>query len=377
MAGQALDSRHAGSSGGGAAVNSRRGFRSRCGSGQPAEPNAIAARCTDYGRMWRRNAWCVLPLWCLVACAPGLQVRPLAVASGASEVMAAYVDVRTSDGDHVVGLQAGAFQVFEDGSPVDPATSQLRVVDAATVSTYRTLVLVDASGSAVAGAQRDELAKAVAALVTSIARHHEVAVFGFDGGKRLRPVAPFARTAPVSILDALTEGWEIDPRTNLHGAVIEGLQELDRAVSRSDTPFRFGTLVVLTDGSDRARRVALQEVQDAMQASRHRLLTVGIGNQADDATLARLGIDGYVRVDDLRSLVRALRLVAGRVVAPQRGRYLLAYCSQQRTGSTEVRIEVRRGHREGQSTFRAARPVASRQPCDPDETPILDVLNRR
>lgn len=303
----------------------------------------------------------------LVACAPGLVVRPLKVDGAVSPRVAVYLEVSTVEGDPVVGLEPAAFRVFEAGQLVDGANGRVRVERGESPAVYRTLLLVDISHAALSGAQRGELQRAAIALVQAVALHQPVAVYAFDGARRLHPIAPFG-TAGDLVASRFAERREIDPRTNLHGAVIEGLQELDRALGRQRGRLGFGTLVVLTDGSDHADRVDLQAVQDALQASPHRVLTVGVGNQADDSTLARVGRDGYVRVDDLRSLGRAIRLVAADVAAPQRSRYLLTYCGDPQALRPRVRVVVRRGRKSGEATFRAARQAGG-PGCRPGDSP--------
>lgn len=317
-----------------------------------------------------------------VACAPGLVVRPLEVlevASAGTARVTAYLDVTTAQGDHVVGLESGAFRVFEAGRQLDATRAKLRLDVSSRVAAYRTVLLVDISRASLSGSRGGELVAAAAALVRSLSLHQPVAVFAFDGARRLHPIAPFG-SGSGGLSQRLSELREIDPRTNLHGAVIEGLQELDRGLGRVGDRLRYGSLVVLTDGSDRAGRVPLQAVRDALQASPHRVLTVGVGSEADDSTLARLGRDGYVRVDDRGSLARAIRLVASDVVAPQRGRYLLTYCGRPNRERSRVRVVVTRGRQSGEAVFRTERgpgavsgavsgPTPGPVACGPDTAP--------
>ena len=70
-----------------------------------------------------------------------------------------------------------------------------------------------------------------------------------------------------------TEGWSIqsaanrrprDPSTNLNGGVIEGVRTLSQQMDRAPVPLHFGTLVVFTDGTDRAHRASAEDVEHAL-----------------------------------------------------------------------------------------------------------------
>jgi hypothetical protein len=44
---------------------------------------------------------------------------------------------------------------------------------------------------------------------------------------------------------------------------------LDRQLARADAPLRFGTLVIVTDGTDRAARVLRDDLMAAVDATEH------------------------------------------------------------------------------------------------------------
>jgi hypothetical protein len=166
-------------------------------------------------------------------------------------------------------------------------------------------------------------------------------------------VVPFGASR-AGALAALTKLYSLelrDPASNLHGAVLQGLAELDKAVRRAPKPIRFATLVVLTDGVDRVHRVPARQVSDAVDATPHRVYTVGIGRDLDDAALARIGKTGYVRVGEGASAVAAFRELAYQMVHTALRYHLLSYCSEQRGGQHVVDIAFDSPRGVGQLTF--------------------------
>ena len=58
-----------------------------------------------------------------------------------------------------------------------------------------------------------------------------------------------------------------------------GVKKLDEAISRSDVPLRFGTVVVFTDGTDRAARVTANEMGDASHDAYKRRQQVAVARR--------------------------------------------------------------------------------------------------
>src|SRR5690606_27757537 len=119
------------------------------------------------------------------------------------------------------------------------------------------LLLVDMSGSVTESGDVPTIVAGASAFASLVGKHQQVGVYAFDGSERITAVAPFSRRAgPVERGAERLDGHRArDPSTNLNGAVVQALEVLDRQLRRSPVPLRFGTLVVFTDGTDRAARV--------------------------------------------------------------------------------------------------------------------------
>ena len=167
-------------------------------------------------------------------------------------------------------------------------------------------------------------------------------MYAFDGSPDLYEVAPFSESEQRTEqgLGKLAKFTSRDPSTNLNGAIVQALDKLKQSLKRSKAPLRFGTLVVFTDGTDRASRVPLQQTLDSIGASEDAVFAIGVGNEIDDATLSRIGKDGYIRVENSTALSDAFKQIGDRIVRYTRRYYLLSYCSPARAGTHKVTIEA-------------------------------------
>ena len=121
---------------------------------------------------------------------------------------------------------------------------------------------------------------------------------------------------------------------------MQALDKLKAGLKQAKVPLHFGTLVVFTDGTDRAARVPLQQTLDAVNASEDAVFAIGVGNEIDDATLSRIGKDGYIRVENSATLNDAFKQIGDRIVRYTRRYYLLSYCSPARAGKHTVTVEA-------------------------------------
>lgn len=308
----------------------------------------------------------------LTGCAQSLRLTRLATAARRPSNVAVFFAVDRASGQPVTNLSSEAFGIYEDGRLLSRQQSRQTLLDPQRAAVHYTLLLLDMSASVSASDQLAAISGATRALVSALARSQQVAVYAFDGSKNLYEIAPFALPGPQTLarVERLRTFESKDPATNLNGAVLAALSQLDDTVQHGSAPLRFGNLVVLTDGTDRANRVPYQQMIDAVEASPHSVYSVGVGRELDDSTLARIGKAGYVRVEDSAAARSAFEEVGDRIVRATRRYYLLSYCSPARAGQHRVALEVTAAEQRGELDY-AFDATGFGAGCDPEQAPPL------
>jgi hypothetical protein len=163
----------------------------------------------------------------------------------------------------------------------------------------------------------------------------------------------------------------------LNGAVVKGLEELDKALAHAEHPMKFGTLVVFTDGTDRAARVKTDEMHKRVKDSKYDIFSIGLGSEMNDEQLKDVGKDGTAKAVDKDSVVKAFDTIGQKIESSTKSYYLLSYCSPARNGKHAVRIEAVYKDKDGaekkgsvKSDFDA---TGFDHGCDPKSPPSFDV----
>ena len=318
---------------------------------------------------------------CLLALALSAWVHPLrgtrleAAAHPPSNV-AVFFSVDDWAGEPIADLLASDFNIYEDDKIVSLDESRQTIVNPQIAAAHYTLLLVDMSASVTASDQLGAIIAAASEFVAQVEPYQRVAVYAFDGSKNLYEVLPFSSAPRGSqALAGLQSFQSRDPSTNLNGALLQALSELDKAVDRANAPLRFGTLVVFTDGTDRANRVPFQQMADAIEATSDQVYALGVGHEIDDSTLARIGKTGYIRVEDSAASRSAFREIADRIVRFTRHYYLLSYCSPARAGKHRVGIEAKHDGAHGFLDYDFDAEGFGPD-CDPTRPPPFDTSGR-
>jgi hypothetical protein len=313
----------------------------------------------------------------LGGCSSGLKLTRVDAAHRKPSNVAVFFAVQDSDGEPVADLLATDFKIYEDGRIVSIDESRQTIVNPEVAAVHQTLLLVDMSASVTESDQVAQIVQASSEFSAQIESHQKVAVYAFDGSRDIHEIAPFSESGEraAAALGSLADFHTKDPSTNLNGAVVQGLDRLDESLDRATVPLRFGTLVVFTDGTDRAARVSLQEMVDAIDASQYEVYAIGVGNEIDDATLARIGRSGYIRVNDSAAIKSAFNQIGDRILAYTRRYYLLSYCSPARAGKHTVTIEAHAQDTSGQLTHEF--DAKGFEPgCDASAPPPFDTSGR-
>jgi hypothetical protein len=291
--------------------------------------------------------------------------------------VAVYFTVETRKGDPVANLTPQDFHIYEDKQPVSILESKQTILNPEVAAIHYTLLLIDMSGSVVDSGDMPALIQAAGTFGDRVGPYQKVAVYTFDGSPHLTPVVSFGGNVRGGV-GALASRRPRDPSTNLNGAVIEGVRVLQQQMEHAPVPLRFGTLVVFTDGTDRAHRASPEDVDRSLDAAGPLFDTyvIGAGQEVDGKQLSRIGRSGTYASQNRADVQRGFDEISARIEAASKKFYLLSYCSPSRAGEHEVEIEA---NAQGTSGLLAYRFNANGfgPNCDPNQKPSFDMKHPR
>ncbi|MCB9565882.1 MAG: VWA domain-containing protein [Myxococcales bacterium] len=311
----------------------------------------------------------------LVGCA-SLNVTHINSAADKPNNVWVFFTVEKGD-EPVAGLEADDFEIYEDGDLVSQFESKQTIQNPEVAAVMYTLLLLDVSGSVTESGEADKLVDAAMQFTEQVGKSQKVAVYAFDGEEKLHPVVPFteAQGKAEGGLEKLRTYKPKDPSTNLHGAVILGIRELKTALDKDSKPLKFGTLVVFSDGSDRAARYSREEMNselDKEEYQNYEMFAIGVGAEIAKAKLDDIGRDGTELANDDAAVKAAFETVAKRIEAHMKRFYLLSYCSPARKGEHTVRIVANSEDPKGSGSLEYGFDAAGFGPppeCDPERAP--------
>ena len=305
----------------------------------------------------------------LAACGLKLQLVDASVRKPSN--VAVYFTVDTKGGEPVADLQPADFHIYEDGKPVSTLESRQTILQQEIAAVHDTLLLVDMSGSVVGSGDMPALMSAAASFADRVGPYQKVAIFTFDGSPHVNQVVGFGGNVRAGVA-ALERYHPRDPSTNLNGGVVEAVRILARQLEGAPQPLRFGTLVVFTDGTDRAHRVSNDEVKKTLDTAAFDTFAIGVGAEIDEGELRAIGRSGTFASQNRGDIARGFDEVAARIEAASRRFYLLSYCSPSRAGEHDVEVEAVSGGKHGRLSHHFdATGFGPR--CDPNQKPAFDV----
>ena len=226
------------------------------------------------------------------------------------------------------------------GSRSRSLESKQTILQEEVAAIHYTLLLVDMSGSVVDSGDMPTLMQAASSFADRVGPYQKVAVYTFDGSPHLTPLVGFGGNARVGVINALATRRPRDPSTNLNGGVIEGVRALSQQMEHAPVPLRFGTLVVFTDGTDRAHRASPEDVARALDGAGFETYVIGVGQEVDRGQLSKIGRSGTFASQNRADVQKGFDEIAARIEASSRRYYLLSYCSPSRAGEHDVEVEA-------------------------------------
>jgi hypothetical protein len=289
--------------------------------------------------------------------------------------VAVYFTVDTKAGEPVATLTPQDFHIYEDHQPVSILESKQTILQPEVAAIHYTLLLVDMSGSVVDSGDMPALIQAASSFADRVGPYQKVAVYTFDGSPHLTPLVGFGGNVGAAIR-TLAGRRPRDPSTNLNGGVIEAVRILTQQMEHAPVPLRFGTLVVFTDGTDRAHRASPEDVDRTLDRAGFETYVIGVGQEVDKGQLSRIGRSGTFASQNRTDVQKGFDEIGARIEASSRRYYLLSYCSPSRAGEHDVEIEaVARGMAGRMSYHFNASGFGPT--CDPNQRPAFDVHHPR
>ena len=190
----------------------------------------------------------------------------------------------------------------------------------------------------------------------------KMGIYWFDGEDELHELEPI--TSDIwelkAAINSITPNISTDNSTDLYGAVIKAatkakvvladLQDMNITAAAS--------VVIFTDGQDRANRYARADAYAAVTSSPQGIsyFTLGVGNEINPVDLQTIGKSGYASAEKIDDLSKIFGQIAYLVGNEANSYYLFEYCSPIRNGSNNgLIIETYKGNSVGyiEATFDA------------------------
>ena len=309
----------------------------------------------------------------IAACCTGCYRTKLALVDASVQKpsnVALYFSIKDREGTPVSGLKASDFEIYEDNKLISTFESKQTILNPKVATVRYTLLLLDMSASIIESGQAPLIQEAVGEFLSGMGTDDPVAVYAFDGREDIVPIAEFgvSESARSKRIFNIGSFWNEDPSTNLNGAIVKAVDVIDQAAAASDVPLRFGTLVIFTDGTDRAHRATSKDARRSLLRSNVDSYVIGLGGEVDEKEMRYLSTSGVVQIAAKDDVVSSFRDMGQKLRAQGTMYYLLSYCSPSRAGRHKITVKTLVGKDKGRLnyTFNAE---GFEPDCDPYSTP--------
>ena len=248
----------------------------------------------------------------------------------------------TCDGAPYAELDSSHFVISENGEALEQTQSNQSFVFDNFGRAYANVLLVDVSNTMLESDVFANFQSAAIEMFEDIAHGQYWAVYAFDGSESLTEVVAFSSdqlelNASVS---SMAELEVTETTTNLNGAILLGLDELNGWTADMTEKIIVGNVVVLTDGDDQAGFTSDEETISAVTASNYGVFSIGLGPDVDTAHLTSIGKSGSYFPSDSSELYDNFDEIGTHINDYSEGLYVLAYCSQQTKGNHEATFDL-------------------------------------
>jgi hypothetical protein len=324
----------------------------------------------------------VLVVLAAAACGSGpgsggsLQVKNVSTVAQPPGNVAAYFTVYTKEGAPITDLDVPNFKIYENDKLISEKKAKRSLLETKPVEAQYVLVLVDVSGPIVDGEDYPDLITAVGKLVDTIGKNGgQIAVSLFDGEEEIVPMLGFGASGTRAAMDAARHFRPRNRNGNLNGAIIQGLDALEKQLDSATEPFRYGTLVIVTDRGDLAKKVPAEKAKKRIADSPADVRLVAIGPKVDRPQLEAL-VGGPTSPDLLvsdqpKDFGKFLTTIAKKLDEEANARYLFSYCSNKREGHHTLTLVVETQDDRGRIVYKFDAD-GFRAGCSSKHRPVFD-----
>jgi hypothetical protein len=301
----------------------------------------------------------------------GLKVKRIATVAQPPANIAAYFSVYTKTGEPVTDLDVPNFKVFENNKPVSEKKAKRALLETKPVEAQYVLVLVDVSGPFVDGEDFPDLVTAVGRLITTVEKTGEAAVSLFDGEDEIVPMLGFGASGDKAALESVRHFRPRNRNGNLNGAIVQGIDALEKQLDSATAPFRYATLVVFTDRGDLAKKVPADTVKKRVAETPVDVQLVAVGPKANRLELEPLTRGGLFISPEAKDFTKGLTAVAKKVDDAANARYLFSYCTNKREGNPTMTLVIETPDDHGRITYKFSAD-GFRNGCSAKHRPLFE-----
>ncbi len=288
----------------------------------------------------------LLPL--LPACAPSCPNVQLIDSASNSPALVELLFSVTCDESPVTSITAADLTLYENSETVSSSESPWVVHRASAVLDTYTFVLIDVSDVVSTDTDFASLkVESIDFVEAALEQGQQVSVAIFDGDPEIRTIVDFSTDLQelTDGINGLSDADRRDGSTNLNGAIVLALSELDSLLGddTDDELLGIANLVVITDGTDSSQREEDATAQAAVNDSSHEVFILGVVDEEAAAELELLAKDGLFRTSAYDDIVSAFGDLTEALIDEVGKFYRLSYCSPLRSPSTWLEMQVNHG----------------------------------
>jgi hypothetical protein len=300
-----------------------------------------------------------------------LQVKNITTVAQPPGNVAAYFSVYTKAGSPVTDLDTPNFKIYENNKLVSEKKAKRALLETKPVEAQYMLVLLDVSGPFVDGEDFPDIVTAIGHLVGTVEKSGQAAVSVFDGEDEVVPMLGFGAENEKAALDSIRHFRPRNRNGNLHGAIVQGLDALEKQLSSATAPFRYATLLVVTDRGDLAKKVPLETVKKRVADSPVDVQIVAIGPKTNKLELEPLTRGGLFISPEPKDFTKGLQGVAKKLDDDANARYLFSYCTTKREGNPTLTLVIETPEDRGRIVYKFS-AANFRNGCSAKHRPLFE-----